>query len=159
MGQYGREEILEAFTRYKQARDDASRTGDWGIWAATFADDAHYIEHAYGELDGRQAIQDWIQGVMAPFPTMTFPQDWWVLDEERDAVVFCCQNQFPEPYQEDGTPFQFPNWTRLVYGGNGQWASEEDIYNPARDAGRVFKAWIKAGGKTRAGESVAMEHR
>lgn len=159
MGRYPREEILEAFDRYKQARDEASRSGDWSVWAAVFTEDARYVEHAYGEFEGRAAIQAWIEGVMAPFPTMTFPQDWWVLDTERDAVVFCCQNQFPEPRQEDGTPFQFPTWTRIVYGGDGLWASEEDIYNPARDAGRVFKAWLAAGGRIRAPESVKMEHR
>jgi ketosteroid isomerase-like protein len=158
MGRYARDEILEAFEAYKKARDEASRSGDWGIWAAVFTDDAHYVEHAYGEIDGRAAIQAWIEGVMAPFPTMTFPQEWWVLDEERDAVVFCCQNQLPEPYQEDGTPFQFPNWTRLVYGGGGKWKSEEDIYNPTRDAPRVFKGWIKAGGQTVSREKVKMVH-
>ena len=159
MSQHPRAEIEAAFERYKRARDEASRTGDWSIWASCFTPDAHYIEHAYGELHGREAITKWITEVMAPFPTMTFPQDWWVLDEERDAIVFCCQNQFPEPMQPDGTPYQFPNWTRLVYAGGGLWKSEEDIYNPARDAGRVFKAWIKAGGKTRSGERVTMVHR
>lgn len=159
MGRYPRQEILEAFEAYKHARDEASRTGDWGIWAAVFTEDAHYIEHAYGELDGREAIREWIEDVMAPFPTMTFPQDWWVLDEERDAVVFCCENSFPEPFQPDGTPYAFPNWTRLVYGGGGLWKSEEDIYNPARDAARVFKAWVEAGGRTRSDERVKMAHR
>ena len=159
MGQYSREEILDAFERYKEARDVASRTGDWSVWAAVFTEDAHYIEHAYGELQGRDAIEKWIVDVMAPFPTMTFPQDWWVLDEERDAVVFCCQNTFPEPFREDGTPYAFPNWTRLVYAGGGLWASEEDIYNPARDAPGVFKAWVKAGGKLESAEQVKMEHR
>jgi hypothetical protein len=90
---------------------------------------------------------------------MTFPQDWWVLDAERDAIVFCCQNSFPEPFQPDGTPYRFPNWTRLVYGGGGRWKSEEDIYNPARDAARVFQAWLAAGGRTRGGEQVRMLHR
>ena len=159
MGKYAREEILEAFDRYKQARDEASQTGDWSIWASVFTEDARYIEHAYGELSGREEIREWIEGVMAPFPTMTFPQDWWVLDEERDAIVFCCQNQFPEPHQEDGTPFAFPNWTRLVYGGKGLWKSEEDIYNPVRDAPRIFKAWIKAGGEVESLEQVKMVHR
>ena len=55
MGKYPREEILAAFETYKRARDDASRTGDWSIWAAVFTEDAHYIEHAYGELRGRQS--------------------------------------------------------------------------------------------------------
>lgn len=159
MGSHPRDEILRAFERYKHARDEASRTGDWSIWANVFADDARYIEHAYGELIGREAIREWITGVMAPFPRMTFPQTWWVLDEPRGAVVFECINQFPEPFQPDGTPFGFPTWSRLVYGGDGRFASEEDIYNPARDAPRVLKAWIDAGGRFEAGERVKMVHR
>ena len=159
MGRFPRDEILAAFESYKRARDEASRTGDWNVWADCFSPDAHYIEHAYGDFQGRDAIRKWICEVMAPFPTMTFPQDWWVLDEERNAIVFCCQNQFPEPMQPDGTPYQFPNWTRLVYAGGGLWQSEEDIYNPARDASRVFQAWLAAGGKTRTGEQIRMRHR
>jgi hypothetical protein len=154
-----REELLAAFERYNTARDAASRTGDWGIWADVFTEDALYVEHAYGEMRGRKAIREWITRVMAPFPTMTFPQDWWVLDLERGAVVFQCQNQLPAPYDEDGRPFQFPSWTRLVYGGGGLWASEEDVYNPARDAPRVLKAWLAAGGRFRSREQVAMRHR
>ncbi|HXJ37105.1 MAG TPA: nuclear transport factor 2 family protein [Candidatus Eisenbacteria bacterium] len=158
MGAHSRDEILAAFERYKEARDEASRTGDWSIWAAVFTEDAEYVEHAYGELKGRAAIREWITGVMAPFPRMTFPQDWWVLDEERGAIVFQCQNQFPAPLRPDGKPFQFPNWTRIVYGGGGLWKSEEDVYNPARDAPRVFKAWIEAGGRLEARETVTMKH-
>ncbi|MDX1648721.1 MAG: nuclear transport factor 2 family protein, partial [Myxococcota bacterium] len=134
-------------------------TGDWSIWADCFTEDAHYVEHAYGELHGREAIRKWITEVMAPFPRMTFPQDWWVLDEENDAVVFQCQNAFPEPFDADGRPFQFPTWTRLVYGGDGLWKSEEDVYNPARDAPRVFKAWARAGGRVESAEKVKMAHR
>ncbi len=159
MGRYPKEEILAAFETYKKARDDASRTGDWNIWAQVFTEDAHYVEHAYGELHGREAIRDWITKVMAPFPHMTFPQDWWVLDEERHAIVFQCQNRLDHPTDPDGEPFQFPNWSRLVYGGGGLWESEEDIYNPARDAPRVIKAWIEAGGKFVSPELVKMESR
>jgi hypothetical protein len=97
MGAYGREEILAAFRRYNEARDEASRTGDWSIWAAVFTEDADYVEHAYGEFHGRRAIEEWITKVMAPFPNMTFPQDWWALDEENDAIVFQCQNRLPPP--------------------------------------------------------------
>ncbi len=159
MGQYKREEILEAFEAYKVARDEASRSGDWSIWARLFTDDAHYIEHAYGEIHGREAIEKWIVDVMAPFPTMTFPQDWWVIDEANAAVVFCCQNTFPEPLREDGAPYAFPNWTRLEYAGGGKWKSEEDIYNPKRDAPQVFKDWVRAGGSLESGERVHMVHR
>lgn len=159
MGKYPLAELQQALTDYNRARDEASKSGDWSIWAARFCEDAHYIEHAYGEMDGRESIEKWITDVMAPFPTMTFPQDWLVFDEERGAVVFQCQNAFPEPMKPDGTPHQFPTWTRLVYGGGGLWASEEDIYNPARDAPRVLKEWIAAGGVFVSQERVHMEHR
>lgn len=159
MGEITREEILAAFEHYNRARDKASQSGDWSLWAAVFTEDAHYVEHAYGEFHGRRAIEKWITAVMAPFPTMTFPQDWVALDLEHAAVVFQCQNQFPEPFQADGTPYQFPTWTRLVYGGGGLWKSEEDIYNPARDAQRVIKGWVKAGGRFESAEQVQMAHR
>ncbi|MDH3685899.1 MAG: nuclear transport factor 2 family protein [Myxococcales bacterium] len=159
MAAVARKELEEAFAAYNQARDEASRTGDWSVWAARFTPDAHYVEHAYGDLDGREAIREWITNVMAPYPKMTFPQDWVAIDEAAGAIVFQCQNNFPEPFQDDGTPFGFPTWTRLVYGGEGLWREEEDMYNPVRDAPRVFKAWITAGGKPLTSEQVLMKHR
>jgi SnoaL-like domain len=159
MGKYTRAELLEAFEDYKRRRDIASQTGDWNVWADCFAEDAHYIEHAYGELHGREAIRTWICDVMAPFPTMTFPITWLAVDEETGAIVWEVRNAFPEPFQPSGEPYSFPNWSRLVYAGGSKWKSEEDVYNPARDSGRTFKAWIKAGGKTRSGERVKMAHR
>jgi hypothetical protein len=153
-----RPELERALALYNAARDEASRSGDWSVWAARFTPDARYFEHAYGELDGREAIRDWIEKVMAPYPTMTFPQDWIAFDEEQGAVVFQCQNAFPPPFDADGVPFSFPTWTRLVYGRDGLWASEEDVYNPARDAPRVFKAWTQAGGKPLTREQVKMRH-
>ena len=51
------------------------------------------------------------------------------------------------------------NWSRLVYGGHGLWQSEEDVYNPSRDAPRVFKAWLAAGGTLEATAQIAMKHR
>jgi len=153
-----RQELERALELYNRARDEASRTGDWSVWADRFTEDAEYVEHAYGELHGREAIRAWITGVMAPYPKMTFPQEWLAFDEEQGAVVFQCQNEFPPPRGADGTPFRFPTWTRLVYGHDGLWASEEDCYNPARDAPRVFKAWIDAGGKPESRELVKMKH-
>jgi ketosteroid isomerase-like protein len=159
MPKYPRAEIEAALADYRRARNEASRTGDWSIWAAVFTEDAHYIEHAYGELHGREQICDWITKVMAPFPHMTFPQDWLVIDEENAAVVFQCQNLLAHPTDPDGESFGFPTWTRLVYGGNGKWASEEDVYNPSRDAPGVLKAWREAGGEFASAELSKMRHR
>ncbi len=159
MGRFTRQELQQALKIYNKARDEASRTGDWSIWAAVFTEDAHYVEHAFGIFDGREAIRDWITKVMAPFPHMTFPQDWVAFDEEHDAIVFQCQNRLEHPTDPKGEPFQFPTWTRLVYAGDGLFASEEDVYNPLRDAGRVVSAWSKAGGKFASPPLVEMQHR
>jgi hypothetical protein len=158
MGKFSHEELLEAFQHYRKSRDRASQTGDWNLWAELFTEDAHYIEHAYGELQGREAIRKWICGVMAPFPTMTFPEGWSVIDEKNGAVVWEVWNNLPEPFRPDGTPFGFPNWSRLIYGGDGLWQSEEDIYNPQKDAPEVFRGWISAGGKFKTPEQVKMKH-
>jgi hypothetical protein len=66
------------------------------------------------------------------------------------------ENRFLDP--GDGQIYEGANWTRLEYAGDGLFASEEDVYNPARDAPRVFKAWIEAGGKPLTGEQVKMRH-
>jgi hypothetical protein len=158
MGTCTRAELEEALRTYNAARDQACASGDWSRWADLFTDDAEYLEHAYGTFKGRAAIRDWIVKVMAPFPTMTFPQDWVAYDEARGAIVFQCQNRLPHPTDPAGPPFQFPNWTRLVYAGDGKFSSEEDVYNPARDANRVIGAWLQAGGKFAAPLQVEMQH-
>jgi len=158
MGKYSREELQAAFDDYNAARIRSQETGDWNIWAQCFTEDAHYVEHAYGEFHGREAIAKWICEVMAPFPSMTFPQDWVAIDEENDAIVFQCQNAMPHPTDSSGEPFAFPTWTRLVYGGDGLWKSEEDVYNPSKDAAPTIKAWVEAGGSFATEEKVKMRH-
>jgi len=152
-----RNELELAFAHYCDVRERAIATGDWRRWAALFTEDARYVEHAYGEFNGRQAISDWIVGVMEPFPTMTFPNDWVVFDPEQSFVVFQCQNRLPHPTDPNGAPFQFPTWTKLDYAGDGLWSCEEDVYNP-KNAAEVIQAWIKAGGKIAARERVKMQH-
>jgi hypothetical protein len=48
--------------------------------------------------------------------------------------------------------------TRLTYAGDGLFSSEEDIYNPSRDAARVIGAWLAAGGQMRCEPTVPMRH-
>ncbi|MCB1614929.1 MAG: nuclear transport factor 2 family protein [Pseudomonadales bacterium] len=157
MGKFTRAELEEAYQIYDAAVKQAVASGDWRCWANIFTEDATYIEHAYGEFRGREAIYQWISKVMAPFPTMYFPQDWVVYDEENSAIVMCVQNVLPHPSDPEKS-FGFPNWTRLIYAGNGLFSLEEDIYNPSKDAPAVIRAWIEAGGKFATSEQVKMEH-
>ena len=40
MAKYSREELEQALAAYNEARDRASRTGDWTIWADVFTEEA-----------------------------------------------------------------------------------------------------------------------
>ena len=95
---------------------------------------------------------------MAPFPTMFFPQDWVAYDEANDAIVCCVQSVLPHP-TDPTIDFCFPNWTRLVYAGNGQFSLEEDIYNPKKDAPEAIRAWLAAGGQFATKEQIQMKHK
>ena len=63
MAKFSRAQLQEALVIFNAARDRASQSGDWRIWAGLFTEDAHYVEHAYGEMHGRQAIEP---GVISP---------------------------------------------------------------------------------------------
>lgn len=158
MPKFSRAELQQALEIYNEKRDLASKTGDWSIWAALFTEDADYVEHAYGEFKGRQAIQDWIVGVMSPFPHMLFPQTWVAFDEDTGTITMEVINLLEHPTDKSHEGFGFPNWTRLTYAGDGKFSKEEDIYNPQRDAGKTIKAWIAAGGKFETGEKVKIKH-
>ena len=86
----------------------------------------------------------WITETMAPFPVRhmtSFPWDWYTIDAEQGWIVGQVENRFSDP--GDGKVYEGANWTRLVYAGDGLWASEEDVYNPAR-LGPVVAAWVEA---------------
>lgn len=147
MGKFGKAEIEEAVRHYTTVVEGCSASGDWAPFADLFTEDVVYIEHHYGMFHGREEVRKWIVDVMAPFPHMRFPSDWIAYDEDNDAVVVMIKNLLDHPTDPDGEPFWFPNWTRLVYAGDGLFSSEEDIYNPNRDAPRAVSGWIHAGGK------------
>jgi len=155
MAKFTREGLVKAYGHYQELREQASTTGDWSIWGNQFTEDARYVEHAYGEFQGRDAIVKWICEVMAPFPQMTFPNDWIVYDPDEGRVVFQAQNRLEHPSDPNGGPFQFPSWTLLHYAGDLQWSYEEDMYNPKEGADAI-SGWIKAGGVFQSKELVKM---
>jgi hypothetical protein len=139
-----RGEIEEAFERFRSAAAEAGRTGDWEPWVACFTPDVHYVEHLYGEFHGRDAVRTWIEATMNRWPfthMQLFPWDWHTVDAEQGWVVGQVQNRFVDP--GDGEVYTAPNWTRLVYGGDGLFSSEEDVYNPSEFA-PVVEGWLAA---------------
>ena len=137
-----RAEIQEAFDRYVGAAAAAGRSGDWGPWVECFTEDVHYVEHLYGEFHGRRAVLDWITTTMSAWPfdqMQEFPWDWYTIDAEQGWVVGQVENRFVDP--GDGEVYEAPNWTRLVYAGDGLFSSEEDVYNPSH-FGPVVEGWL-----------------
>src|SRR5579863_9739227 len=141
MGTWTRAELEDAFGNYQKVAHDAAQSGDWNAWADLFTEDAQYIEHLYGTMQGREAIRSWITDAMSTYPgnAMTdFPIEWSILDEERGWVACQVWNRMADP--GDGSVHQAYNFTLLKYAGNGMWASEEDIYNPAHFVSMI-QAW------------------
>ncbi len=141
---FERDEMAEAFGRFSAAAEVAGRTGDWRPWVECFTPDVHYIEHHYGELDGREAVLEWITRTMSAWPfthMREFPWDWYTIDAEQGWIVGQVENRFVDP--GNGRVYEAANWTRLVYAGDGLFSSEEDVYNPASFA-RVVEAWLSA---------------
>src|SRR5947208_12003166 len=107
-------------------------------------------------MHGRDAGREWIVKVMAPFPHMRLRHEWVAFDEDNGAIVVCINNVLDHP-TERGVEFGFPNFTRVVYAGGGLFSSQEDVYNPARDAPAAVGAWLRAGGAMLA-DPLPMKH-
>ena len=144
MPDYSREELETAFQHYQDEVESIATTGEWARFADLFTEDATYVEHAYGTFQGREAIRGWITKTMTAFPGSEmphFPITWYLVDEERGRIVCDVWNDLRDP--GDGQRHGASNITILTYAGDGMWAGEEDIYNPATFL-RATKKWCRA---------------
>jgi ketosteroid isomerase-like protein len=141
--QFPRAEVEAALRSYQELGAHAAATGDWDRWADQFTDDAIYVEHHFGVMRGQAAIREWITSTMqGQASELVFPVLWYLID--NDLVFIYCPNRFDAP--DGGAPYQFVSATTLVYGGDGRWCYEEDIYNVV-EAARVGELYAsdKAG--------------
>jgi predicted SnoaL-like aldol condensation-catalyzing enzyme len=139
---FPRDEVESELHLYRERGNQAVASGNWNPWADQFTEDASYLEHHYGRFEGQQAIRDWINGVMQPFPEMVFPITWYSIDGNRVSTRI--PNVLPDPTGGDAD-YSFDVNTILHYAGNGKWSYEEDVYNP-REAEQAVAAWVTAGG-------------
>ena len=54
MGRWSREDLEAAFKCQQQVVVEIGETWDWSRYADQFTEDATYVEHAYGNLHGRE---------------------------------------------------------------------------------------------------------
>jgi ketosteroid isomerase-like protein len=124
---HSREEILETYERYVRARDrvEAGELG-WQALADFFTEDATFIDPAWGRIEGRNAIRQFLGDSMAGLEGWTFPRQWTAV--EGDLLVSSWQNRLPGQ-RTDGTPYEATGVSILAYAGDGCFSYEEDILN------------------------------
>lgn len=122
--------------------DRGARGRDWSAWSALFTDDAVYTEHCMGQFHGSAGVAEWIEAAMEPVACMTFSIEWAIT--EGDLMAFWIWNHLPTPPAGTVDEYCFPNLSILSHAGNGQWAAQEDLYEPAWTACVVD--WFRAGG-------------
>ncbi|MBW2312846.1 MAG: nuclear transport factor 2 family protein [Deltaproteobacteria bacterium] len=126
---YSKQEILDAYDRYVAVRDRAER-GEvgWDALAEHFTEDAWFSDPAWGRVEGRPAIRQFMEESMTGLEGWTFPRLWTSV--EGDQLVSVWKNRLPGT-REDGSFFEASGASVMTYAGNGQWASEEDLLNMA----------------------------
>ncbi|WP_326546565.1 nuclear transport factor 2 family protein [Mycolicibacterium sp. ND9-15] len=131
MGEWSRAEIDEAFRAYQDVVAGIAETWNWSSYADQFTEDATYVEHALGNMSGRETIRDWIVSTMNTFPGSEmpfYPVEWYSIDVDKGWVISRNVNTMKDP--GDGSVYGTPVITVLRYAGGGKWSYEEDAYNP-----------------------------
>lgn len=139
-----RDELVAEFDRYVDVACRSTITGDFDPWADLFEPEAVYVERVLGTFSGREAIRHWMTNDLKGFPQsemVDFPITWSVVDERQRAVVFACFNQLSDP--GDHSRHRALVWARLLYGGDGLWTGEENIYN-LNDFVAMAQGWLHA---------------
>ena len=144
MPKFPLDEIHQAYETFKAVSDRCAALADYNAFADLFTEDCIYIEHAFGEMRGREEVRSWIVPLMKAYPIdqmERYTHDWVFFDEENGRVVFSARTHMADP--GDGTSHTATNWTMIDYAGNGLWSREEDIYNPL-NFGKLIEEWEAA---------------
>ena len=124
---YSADEILATHHRYLEHRKkiEAGELG-WDALADFFTENATFVDPAWGRVDGRDNIIRFLRDSMEGLEDWTFPLDWELVD--GDSLVTGWQNRLPGR-RTDGTYYQAPGVSRIVYAGGGKFSFEQDLLN------------------------------
>jgi ketosteroid isomerase-like protein len=127
MTAHPREEVQAAADRYRTLREAVDRGEQpWTALADLFTDDAVYIDPAWGRVEGRGAIAEFIEESMTGLEDWSFPVEYIAI--EGDVVVIKWTQVLPGE-RPDGGRWTQSGYSTLVYAGDGRFSYEEDLLN------------------------------
>lgn len=127
MSIYSSAEILETLQRYLDTRNRIE-AGElrWSAMADFFTENATYIDPGWGRIDGLKNIIRFMDESMAGLEDWSFPHEWEAINGNH--LITGWQNRLPGR-RPDGTYYQAPGVSRMLYAGNGKFAYSHDLLN------------------------------
>ncbi len=124
---FSKDEILETYQRFLAVRNRIE-TGElkWSALADFFTIDAVYVDPAWGRLDGRDNIIRFMDESMEGLDGWSFPHEWEAVD--GNYIIVGWVNRLPGK-RPDGTYYQAPGMSRLLYAGDGKFSYAQDLLN------------------------------
>jgi hypothetical protein len=125
---YPREEVEAAVKIYVELRERIDRGDEtsFGILADLYTDDAVYVDTAWGRLEGRPAIDEWLVDSMVGLGDWRFPIEFTAIEGDHVIVKW---TQILPTMRPDGSPATQSAYSHLIYAGDGKFSYEEDTYN------------------------------
>jgi ketosteroid isomerase-like protein len=113
--------VLERYLAFRVDVDERRRS--WPELVEFFTEDAVFVDPAWGRIQGREAIRQFLTDSMTGIEDWTFPVDRVYVDGDLVAVKY--RQVLPDGRQQSG-------FTTLVYAGDGRFRYEEDVLNMAQ---------------------------
>jgi hypothetical protein len=128
---WSRQELEEAFLLHESTIAGVAGEPDWEPFVQLFVPDVQYVDPMMGTMRGHDEVRAWANATLGTFPgsAMTFPESWHVIDEARGWIICELRNVLRDP--GDGSAHEQSNITVLHYAGDGRFALEQDVYDPA----------------------------
>jgi ketosteroid isomerase-like protein len=120
------QQVVADYVALRQRIEDGE--ADWPDLAELFTEDAVYIDPAWGRIEGRDEIRQFMHESMVGLEDWSFPVEYTAID--GDTVVIKWFQILPGT-RADGSPYVQSGYSTLVYAGDGMFSYEEDVLNMA----------------------------
>ena len=117
---------VDAYVAMRERIEDGDAT--WVDLAEFFTDDAVYIDPAWGRIQGRDEIREFMADSMVGLEDWSFPVEYTAIDGDTVVVKW---TQILPGHRPDGSPYVQSGYSTLVYAGEGRFSYEEDLLNMA----------------------------